>query len=155
MLMNTRSTHSYLRQVDGNIQVVVQEVGVLLRVQKFQECGGWISLVTTTHLIHLVGTSLRQPFLRVLHQDSLLYTDLYTGMAATSSITFSVLLGPLHRHEPNFPSFIHPLSARTHNVGFFDNSNLIRDRSSSFRNDGIPLNKVPQGMLVSQSRPSS
>lgn len=46
-------SETHLGQVHRHIQVVIQEIGILLRVQQLQEGRGGVTLVTTANLIHL------------------------------------------------------------------------------------------------------
>lgn len=75
-----KRTRFYLWQIYRNIQVVVQEVGVLFGVQQLQQGRGWIALVTAPHLVHLVrdilGTKLVLLGIQGSYLSMLFYFDM-------------------------------------------------------------------------------
>lgn len=42
-----------LGQVNGDVEIMVEEVGILFWVQQLQQCRRWVTLIATTHLVNL------------------------------------------------------------------------------------------------------
>ncbi len=72
------------RQVQAQVQVMIEEVDVLLRIEGFQQCRGRVALVALAHLVDLVEHDHRVHHLDVLqrlHQFARLGADVGAPMA--------------------------------------------------------------------------
>ena len=50
-----RGAHEqHLREIHAQIEVVVEELGVLLRIQRLEECGGGVALIARAYLVDLI-----------------------------------------------------------------------------------------------------